>query len=263
MNSFENQILYDMCENNIKHDNERIVKGKMLLIGRTYAASPERRQGGKTELEKTADKASKKNDTEEIKKAKKKAKEKVKDLRKGTDTDFFDEVSAIIVKNKNAGAELDKEIENLENKSYSYDDKNFDSDKEILEKTVKLIEFFNDMVKYASDQYNKAKYKEAKCPLEESERKAQNMISFASKYLHFHLKQVIFINDKYSVENGKRECSKEEKITIFKEEFKEPYKDCAEHAMRCYLIAKKLKEKGQPCSPRDVDNILMKRELTT
>jgi hypothetical protein len=40
--SFENVILYRMCRDQPKHDDAKVVSGKMILIGRTYAASPER-----------------------------------------------------------------------------------------------------------------------------------------------------------------------------------------------------------------------------
>lgn len=41
---FGNQILYRMCEENPRHDNENIVVGKFWLIGRSYAAAIERRK---------------------------------------------------------------------------------------------------------------------------------------------------------------------------------------------------------------------------
>lgn len=40
---FADNILYDMCEKNLKHDDADVVAGKMLIIGRSYAASVERR----------------------------------------------------------------------------------------------------------------------------------------------------------------------------------------------------------------------------
>ncbi len=44
-NLFENVILYKMCHDYPKHDCFKIVRGKIILIGRTYAASPERQSG--------------------------------------------------------------------------------------------------------------------------------------------------------------------------------------------------------------------------
>lgn len=44
---FGNKVLYDMCENNPKHNNEDIIVGKLWIIGRTYAAAIERRKNTK------------------------------------------------------------------------------------------------------------------------------------------------------------------------------------------------------------------------
>lgn len=41
---FANEILYKMCENNIKHEEDDVIAGKLLLIGRSYAAAIERRK---------------------------------------------------------------------------------------------------------------------------------------------------------------------------------------------------------------------------
>ena len=41
---FANNILYDMCRFNPKHDDENIIVGKIWLIGRSYAAAIERRK---------------------------------------------------------------------------------------------------------------------------------------------------------------------------------------------------------------------------
>ena len=43
---FGNHILYKMCEQSPLHDNPDIIKGKIFLIGRTYAAAIERKAGG-------------------------------------------------------------------------------------------------------------------------------------------------------------------------------------------------------------------------
>ncbi len=42
--SFSDRILYRMCEEKPEHKEEDVVKGKILLIGRTYAAAIERRK---------------------------------------------------------------------------------------------------------------------------------------------------------------------------------------------------------------------------
>lgn len=44
-NSFENQVLYKMCRDNNDHESAYVTSGKVLAIGRIYAASPERGAG--------------------------------------------------------------------------------------------------------------------------------------------------------------------------------------------------------------------------
>lgn len=43
--TFENQVLYGMCLQSPLHDDASINAGKIILIGRTYAASPQRGAG--------------------------------------------------------------------------------------------------------------------------------------------------------------------------------------------------------------------------
>ena len=42
--NFGNQVLYDMCSQNPEHKDEKIIVGKVWIIGRTYAAAIERRR---------------------------------------------------------------------------------------------------------------------------------------------------------------------------------------------------------------------------
>lgn len=41
---FGNQVLYDMCKNNLGHEDADVIAGKIWLIGRSYAAAVERRE---------------------------------------------------------------------------------------------------------------------------------------------------------------------------------------------------------------------------
>lgn len=45
---FSDDILYRMCEEELGHTEEDVIKGKILLIGRTYAAAIERRKDSKS-----------------------------------------------------------------------------------------------------------------------------------------------------------------------------------------------------------------------
>jgi len=224
--SFGNEILYNMCEEELLHDNVNIVEGKLWLIGRSYSASPERCQGKKAETS---------------------AK-----IKNKTDSDFFTEIAKIIVKKSSS---IDNEIKTLREYQYKYDGS--ESDAIILNRTIKLISSFNELIKNASDEYNK------------QERKAKNNISFASKYLHFHLPDLVYILDTYSENNAKKHPSNHWAVKVkndslsknFKFDFASPYKRYAEHVVRCYDIAKRLQQKGEKhYSPRTVDNILMLRK---
>lgn len=44
---FSNQVLYDLCRAHPRHDDERVVIAKVLLIGRAYSAAIERRKNKK------------------------------------------------------------------------------------------------------------------------------------------------------------------------------------------------------------------------
>lgn len=238
---YGDSVLYQMCEGeHIRHNSLDTVAGKMWLIGRSYAASPERRQGKKV----------KKIDNIDIEKK----------LQSSTDADFFDKVADLIVKSDNSKT-LDEKIAGLCKAQYSYSD--FDSDMEVLSKTVELIKLFNEMVMDASNKYNKTRYEEVKYELKEGEREAQNNISFASKYIHFHLPNIVFIMDSNSLKNGKDRYSKKENKEAFDKsrvKYEDRYKEYTEHALRCYCIAKKLKEEKKGYSPRAIDNVLMSRD---
>jgi len=237
---YGDSVLYQMCEGeHIRHNSLDTVAGKMWLIGRSYAASPERRQGKKV----------KKIDNIDIEKK----------LQSRTDADFFDKVADLILKSGD-NKELDEKIADLCEAQYSYSD--FDSDMDVLSKTVELIKLFNEMVMEASDKYNKSRYEKVGHTLKEGERVAQNNISFASKYLHFHLPNIVFIMDNISLKNGKEKYSEiknKEVSDKLKEKREGRYKEYTEHALRCYCIAKKLKEEKKGYSPRAIDNVLMSR----
>lgn len=46
IDQFGNSVLYDMCEKEPRHVDENVIKDKIWIIGRTYAASIERQGGG-------------------------------------------------------------------------------------------------------------------------------------------------------------------------------------------------------------------------
>lgn len=228
---YGDSVLYRMCKETPEHTNPDIISGKMWLIGRAYAASPERRQGLPEEKQKLKQEARKANNK--------------------TDSSFFADISTYFADRD--GPKLDALISNLEGTSYEFCER--ERDFEVLMKTLELVKSLNEAIIAASNKMNSDKYGLA-------EYKAQNNISFASKYLHFHLPEVVFICDQHSQKNAKTRNDIQLEIKNYKKRFNigEPYIGYSEHILRCYFIANELNAKKQPCSPRVIDNILMSRQ---
>lgn len=121
---------------------------------------------------------------------------------------------------------------------------------------IGFIKDFNEILKSASYDINNRIY--------ELESNPQNNISFASKYLHFHLPKIVFIMDFYSEKNARAEKNIKTEFEKYKDyiicNYDDPYKGYARHALRCLLIAQREKNKGKPSSPRAIDNLLMNRD---
>lgn len=128
--SFSNQILYEMCSAHPNHDDSETIQGKLMLIGRTYSASLERKT------------------PEEYR------------------NKLYPLVGDAIVKS-DIGTQIDK----LKNKEIEAVDSN---DIETIGQILNLHSYFiNTLTKYT--RINKR--------------------SLASKYLHFHLPNMIYIYD--------------------------------------------------------------------
>ena len=247
MITFGDYILYGMCdgeykgEKTIKHTDRDIVAGKIWLIGRSYAASPERNLWKEPK-------------TIRIKEAE-------KQLKGNTDTDFFKKFANFFVRDERR-KELDDTISQLqEHNKYEYI---FENDKHILEKIVHLVMLFNEMIKDASIQHKKDKYEKIISELNETELMVKNNIIFASKYLHFHLPKIVYIMDGNSRKNSKEKYEKlynKENKQIFDDfERKFPFNDgYVKHILHCHFIAQELNADNKECTPRDIDNILMRR----
>ena len=163
--SFGNQLLYDMCVEKIgqQWDDYYILADKIWLIGRSYAASPERRYTYKSEC----------------------SDEEKKNDNAGDGTgEYFKKIAENILKNV---AKANNTITILEN-NYYFDFS--DRDCEILFTGINGVLQFNKLIVSASKNYdgddftNKVNYK--------------NQISFCSKFLHFHFPDTIFIIDSLS-----------------------------------------------------------------
>ncbi|MBQ8740235.1 MAG: hypothetical protein IJY79_01640 [Clostridia bacterium] len=170
--SFGNKLLYDMCDPKKpgqEWENPAILADKIWLIGRAYAASPERRYTSNGEKSENPE------DGQD-----KKIKEKNPKAGDGTGG-YFSEIANIILKDN-------KCIEsNLSEQKYNFDFS--DSDCKILENCINKVSKFNDAVMQASEEYDEEYAKNMKY---------KNQISFCSKFLHFHFPDTVFIIDGFS-----------------------------------------------------------------
>ena len=147
---------------------------------------------------------------------------------------------------------LDNEIRYLKRKKYSG---NFNKDKAIILRVIKLINLFNNTVKDTISQIDNC----------ESVDELNENISFSSKYLHFHCPKIIFIFDNFSniearkfAQNFKKENNIDIKIRDLEKEISvDILNNYIAHYIRCYFISILFSKKI--LTPREVDTILLKQ----
>ena len=166
-NSYGNQILYDMCQKgSMLHDDE--LADEIWLIGRSYAASPERRFSKK---------------------------EKNNTFKRGTGTgDYFRFVAEYLV--------ACSEYQNLCSKIkllYGYDFNGQKQDLDNLCFSIQCVSQLNELIKTASRKYDEKH--NAQIALS-ANTIYKNQISFCSKFLHFQAPDTIFIIDHYTYDGG-------------------------------------------------------------
>lgn len=162
-NSFGNQTLYDMC-NSGSMLNPNQLWDEIWLIGRSYAASPERRFVSRDG-----------------------------DITVGNGTgDYFKHIADYLVKNNNYNA-LCNILSALQPLAFNCSQNDFDN----LVLSVQCVEDFNELIIEASKDYDR-KYN----PSITADYK--NQISFCSKFLHFQVPDSIFIIDHYTKEGAKQ-----------------------------------------------------------
>ena len=212
---FGNAVLYQMCgaapfhsvqpNNPIFNSWEKIkgiIASKIWIIGRSYAASPQRT--------------------------------KIKLETEGS-YDFFDILVDRI--GEDNFSELNIKIYALKEKSFTGDYEN--NDKNILLDIICIVEIFNSLLLNITEKNN---------------------ISFASKYLHFHIPELVFIIDDYARKGGKilykektlRLCEKEKPLL---QSYEENIRDYARHVFCCYDLVMNMGK----MTPRELDTILVKR----
>lgn len=183
--SVGNEVLYTLCrdypllkEKNPKDMNERRrlqgLAAELWLIGRSYAASPERRNYGV----------------------------KIEWTNSGNGLDTYFDLLAKKLWSDGYYDELEKIVENLEEMNrigYKFDQSFQENDKNILASVIANVLKFNALLKeirYAVDEkelLNHVGGDEKK--LEVLKNNQKNMMSFSSKFLHFHFPDVVFIID--------------------------------------------------------------------
>lgn len=178
-NTFGNQILYDMCEpkNNPWGEPNRLAD-KIWLIGRSYAASPERRYYRKKD-DRGADE------------------EKDLETRGDGTGKYFRETAAFLC-NDGHYPKLTACLKELSPLRFD----GTPEDIERLKQGIMCVALFNEMFKAASEQYDR----KHNAGIYES-LVYRNQVSFCSKFLHFHVPHSIFIIDRFTKEGGRFLCS--------------------------------------------------------
>ena len=168
-NTFGNQILYDMCEPNKNPWGEpKRLADKIWLIGRSYAASPERRYYRKKD-----DRGA--------------GKEKDLETRGDGTGKYFRETAAFLC-NDGHYPKLTACLKELSPLRFD----GTPGDIERLKQGIMCVALFNEMFKAASEQYDR----KHNAGIYES-LVYRNQVSFCSKFLHFHVPHSIFIIDRF------------------------------------------------------------------
>lgn len=261
--SIGNKILYNFCKQYSlvnKPVSINALADEIWLIGRAYAASPERRSYGKSFTKKAGFK-----------------------LKKGEGLgSFFYALSTNIINDKDF-VELCKEIKKIRNEKYKFIN---DKDKGTLEASIKLVLDFNRILRknvQKCDQDTLNAFSKKRPSL-------RNFISFSSKFMHFHLPNIVFIIDDFSSKQSKQKEKSDKKNYVYNLENKDKIKisvdssdfelsiypnnseydnsvadknnispnNYVSHVKRCYAIMCELHKKTKnKITPRMVDNFVM------
>lgn len=244
-----NELLYGFCKNADNWSKKEFLSPQIWLIGRSYAASPQRRSYKKN-------KNGERSQTE------------LSDKGDGTDT-FFDELADNLLNDKEYKS-LIKEIKGLQKESYEYED-NIESDKNILICTAQSVIKFNKILRKAIKDIDNAKDDDG----------LTNFMSFSSKFLHFYAPKVFFITDSISeatlrslfnsnINLTSLDSDDIKKYTDLLQKLKDEFDnekaenngfDYIRHCCRAYVLACRLKKDsdnpGVVITPRAIDNYLL------
>lgn len=169
-----NKLLYEFCKNTPEPPwgapDVDVWASQTWLIGRSYAASPERRYTRKD-----------------------KTKGGPIEVRGDGTGQFFYETAASVLNDKRYPELLEK-LKTLQS-PYCYD--GGEKDARHLINAVETVALYNEMVKDASRAYDTKVN-----PEQVDNFNYRNQISFCSKFLHFHARQSVFIIDSFSSERA-------------------------------------------------------------
>ena len=248
-----NDILYDLCEKmplGWKGDGiytaEEALSAQMWLIGRSYAASPERRNYH-------ADKAIQLNNS-----------------GNGLDT-FFDLLAAEMIQHKEY-EEIVQTLISIKGRDPYFSAENAeDYDRETLRLVVKTVLKLNELIKSARfavdkiDLANAVGEEESKL-LKETQ---SNSLSFCSKFLHFHAPHQVFIMDSLTREHFKQKNRKEygfqfsengepldSEISIPKDDANTLVKNLVDNLPNDLVYTEGLYEKKQTANKKEVEFII-------
>ena len=230
-----NKTLYALCKKYPLYGNhsEDALSGQIWLIGRSYAASPERRHywSGKANDKKTINAGQGGNGLDTFFKSL--AQEKLNDSE-------FKEIIHFIKDNRK--------------KHYYF--KYSKKDIELLLQVGNIVNSFNDVLKKAIKKVDK-NVMEA-----HPDAEINNFISFSSKYMHFQLKNIVFIKDSISAAHllkmGIKADNEKLKSAIKNESWSSEYH---KHIIQEYVFGCMAKEQNIPyITPRNIDTYVLSYE---
>lgn len=242
---FGNKLLYEMCKNKDGQSwgDPAILADKIWLIGRSYAASPERRYKRKPNAGQSI-------------------------AGDGTGQ-FFAAVAKYILQHK---SKLPTADFLLLNERLTFD--GGEADKKRLEASINAVVALNQLLKAAILTADGTAGHEEDC---------RNHLSFCSKFLHFHFPGSVFIIDSYSCENAKTllstrnryslcldslNVSKTMRDSTITQRIKEGFsitpkqesdvsKEYLSHCLRAYTVGCIMRQNAEKVTPRAVDTFLL------
>lgn len=228
-----NKTLYALCEEYPLYDNpsEDALSGQIWLIGRSYAASPERRH---------------------YKKDKKPIKPELHQSGNGLDT-FFKSLAKELLKNQGF-----QDIINFikDNREKHYDFDYSEKDIKLLLQVGDIVNLFNSVLKEAIKRVDNEDLKNY------PDAEINDFPSFSSKYMHFQLKNIVFIKDSISAAHllkmGIKADNEKLKSAIKNESWSSEYH---KHIIQEYVFGCMAKEQNIPyITPRNIDTYVLSYE---